>query len=642
MVDGVIEQSGPIAGELAPAEVATVGREGLLGRLQARAVAVPAAVWLAALVLVSAVDLVVFGRRVVGPWILPDELIYSELAKSLAASGALEIRGVPTGPYSVLYSILISPAYALFDEPARAYAAIKVMNAVLMSLAAIPAYFLARRVLSSGWAVAAAGLAVALPSTTYTADVMTENAFYPVFVTFLLALVLMLERPTVGRQALVLALLGVAFLIRTQAVALVPAVVLAVVAMAFIDGRRDATTTRAAIGRYWPTLTALFGGFIGVAMIEAARGRSAVDVLGPYAASVEHYSILETARWTLYHLAELDLYLGVLPVAAAIVLLPTALRRHESSRALGAFVAVTVSVTACMTVIVGATSTVQPGGYPELPPRVHERYLFYVAPLFLILALRWAASGLRRPGKLALGAALVAALLPATVPYGDLVHTASESLAAIPWTGGDMAHAGLWVLLPTALLAMAFLVLPRRWAVAVPLILLVNFYGVRALGEANVQEASRSIVRAGITVDHGWIDSAVGSDAAVAVLWDGRGRAFAGSSDQLGAGHGILWRRNRIIWENEFFNRSVGRVYYLGRPMLYDLAADAVTVDDRGVVRDATGRAARPTHVLAFAGTRVRGQEVARDPRAGIVLYRVRGPLRLAHSTLDVEQDPRR
>ena len=50
-----------------------------------------------------------------------------------------------------------------------------------MSLAAVPAYFLARRVLAAGLSLVAALLAVAVPSMLYTGTMMTENAFYPLF-----------------------------------------------------------------------------------------------------------------------------------------------------------------------------------------------------------------------------------------------------------------------------------------------------------------------------------------------------------------------------------------------------------------------------------------------------------------------------
>ena len=65
-----------------------------------------------------------------------------------------------------------------------------------MSLAAVPAYLIARRVVGKWLALLAALLAVAVPSMVYTATVMTENAYYPVFLLAALALVALLERPS--------------------------------------------------------------------------------------------------------------------------------------------------------------------------------------------------------------------------------------------------------------------------------------------------------------------------------------------------------------------------------------------------------------------------------------------------------------
>src|SRR5215212_8465283 len=100
----------------------------------------PAWTWLTALVVGSAVFRFQLSRNSPGPWIFVDELIYSELAKSLAAGGDLHLRDVPAGGYGVVYPLLISPAWALFDRVPDAYAAAKAINAVLISLAAVPAY----------------------------------------------------------------------------------------------------------------------------------------------------------------------------------------------------------------------------------------------------------------------------------------------------------------------------------------------------------------------------------------------------------------------------------------------------------------------------------------------------------------------
>ena len=156
------------------------------------------------------------------PWIMVDELVYSELAKSVAATGHFLIRDQASGSYGFVYPLVIAPAWRLFGAVPDAYAAAKAINSVAMSLAAVPAYFLARRVLSQWLSLAAALLAVAVPSMVYTGTLMTENAFYPIFLAAALVLVLMLERPTWQRQLLVLGIALVAFATRAQAVALVP------------------------------------------------------------------------------------------------------------------------------------------------------------------------------------------------------------------------------------------------------------------------------------------------------------------------------------------------------------------------------------------------------------------------------------
>src|SRR5207248_10095059 len=101
---------------------------------------------------------------------------------------------------------LIAPAWRLFVSVTDAYAAAKVVGSVAMSLAAVPAYFLALRVLAPLASLVASVLTVAVPSMFYTGTLMTETIFYPVFLCLALTLVLALERPTITRQ---LVLLGV-------------------------------------------------------------------------------------------------------------------------------------------------------------------------------------------------------------------------------------------------------------------------------------------------------------------------------------------------------------------------------------------------------------------------------------------------
>src|SRR4051812_23888642 len=309
-----------------PGLEATPSLEGVRpARLGARIVALPISVSLGGLVAVSAVVHYMLALLVPAPWIFADELRYSELAKSFASTGHFAIRGVPGSGLGPLYPMLISPAWALFTDVPDAYIAVKAINAVAISLAAVPAYLLARRLLPRSWSLVAAGLSVMLPSTVYAGTIMTENLFYPLFVGASLMIVLALERPTAAHQLGALGLIGLAFLTRTQGIALVPAFVTAIGAVCITDALDERSRFRAVrrgLRGFLATWTALATAFVAVLCLEALRGRSVLSDFGDGQGSLQqNYNLGAVAKWFLYHLAELDLYVGVLPFAAFLILI---------------------------------------------------------------------------------------------------------------------------------------------------------------------------------------------------------------------------------------------------------------------------------------------------------------------------------
>src|SRR5437764_13386027 len=88
-------------------------------RLLNLVIAVPTWAWLSLLVAVSVVIRSLLAFRNPAPWIFQDELLYSELAKSFAATGHFAVRESPAptlGGFGVVYPALISPAWALFQK----------------------------------------------------------------------------------------------------------------------------------------------------------------------------------------------------------------------------------------------------------------------------------------------------------------------------------------------------------------------------------------------------------------------------------------------------------------------------------------------------------------------------------------------
>jgi hypothetical protein len=567
-----------------------------LGKYLAR---VPAWAWLAGIVIVSTLVRYVLGRGTVAPWIMIDELIYSELAKSLAESGRFLIRGEATAAYGIVYPALIAPAWALFESVPQAYAAAKAINALVMSLAAIPAYFLARRVLAEPLALLAAALTVAVPSMVYTATLMTENAFYPLFLAAALAMVLWLERPTPLRTAIVLGASLVAYLTRQQALALLPALLTAPLLVA----------GRAAFRRYALVYGLAAAGVAGILVVQVARGRSPLGVFGAYeVAGRADYSATEIAKWFVYHVGELSLALGVIPFAALVLLALMPRQLTESDRV---FVAAALSLSFWLVLEVAVFAS-------EQTFRIEERNMFYVGPLFFIALLVWIERGLPRPQPATAAAALLAAGLTLVVPYDDFIglNAVSDTAALLPlgWLveqGLALSNVWLVVLAGAAVAALAFVFVPRRYALVLPGLVLVYFAVTQHPIVDQHRFRSAQHLFGGIAMEHrDWIDRSVGPDGEVSFLW-------TGTSDKF------------TVWENELFSRKIGPIYTTGPAVPGGLAQTPVSIDrSTGYVRGPDGRRVSVSHVLTDATGELGGTVVGEDGVKRLVLYRVNGPLR--------------
>ena len=567
---------------------------------RSRAVAVPAWVWLTAIVVVSSAVRIALGHRIVTPWIMVDELVYSELAKSFAAHGSFLVRDVPSNGYGFVYPILIAPAFRLYASVPHAYAVAKGINAVVMSLTAVPVYFLARRLLTQSWSLAAATLSVLIPSLLYTGTLMTENVFYPLFVLACLAIMLMLERPTAWRQAGVLAVCALCFATRAQAVALFGAAVIAPVLHSWIE--RD---LRLRLRRY-----AVLYGLVGVGVVLALagtvlRGRSPLSLLGAYRAATDAgYSVGDVLHYVLWHFAELDLFLGIVGFAALLALWFAPRAASPPARA---FAAMSLPVVVLLVVEVAIFASRQSF-------RIEERNDFYVAPLAIIALLT-----LPRSGRSTWIAAAIAGVLPVAIPFARFVNPSvvSDTIGLLPWWWlqdqgihfGPLRFVALGVGIAGALL---FALVPRRYLAVVAALLGVYFVLATVVaenGRHGFRQTSVGSLWAGIRLPHDdWIDRRVGRDANVAFLWH-----YAGET--------------RPLWNNEFFNRSVGDVYTLDGPDPADGGLPEAPVHERGdgVLLDGQGNAPRVGYAVAF--TDIAGQLLQRDAGIGLGLYRVGGPL---------------
>jgi Dolichyl-phosphate-mannose-protein mannosyltransferase len=594
-------------------------RPRLWASARARAEAVPTWALLTALVAVSTFARFLVAIRNPAPWIFNDELNYSDLARSLGRTGHFAIRGTPgLHGFGPVYPALIAPAYAIFDSVPHAYDAVRGINSLLMSLASVPAYFLARRLVGRWWALLAAVLTVAIPSMTYTAAVMTENAFFPLVMASALAMVLALERPTLARQLLLFVPILLAFETRAQAAIFGPALVttlflLALVEMASVPRAQWTATLLASIRRYAVIWCVLIIGTLLAVLYEVARGRPLNSLLGSYGGVTQfRYAVGPIARWFFFHLGELDLSLGVLPFAAFLLLVFMGLRPRELDRELRLFAAVGASLVFWFTFTAAAYAS-NPLGY-----RIEERYLFHIAPLLLIAFAVWLGRGMPRPWPMAAVAAVAAAALPGTVPWPSLLdsNAVNGAFATVPLI--RLTQRGLQVNTIAEVVALGalvgaaiFVLLHRRAAAVAVFVVLAYFVAVDRNVTNATRDASIGSLGSGIRgVHRDWVDRAVGGNSDVAILFY--------AADQV------------PFWQNEFFNAAIDRVYNL-TPGPYDgLPQTLITTQPRtGDVAGPDGKPVRTRYVFTNQAIVPAGQKVASDEQIGTAVYRTTSPLRI-------------
>jgi len=565
----------------------------------------PMWLWVGALYAVAVAVLLTLALRVKSPWIMVDELVYSDTARNVADGAGFTIHGTAAG-YGYVYPALLAIPYALERHVADAYQLARVLNALVMCSVVFPVYLLARRVVRPGAALAAAALAVSVPPMVYVASLMTENVFYPLFMWIAYALVLALERPSARRQVVLLALCLVAFLTRAQAIALVATVLTAPLALAWIERGRPRSL------RAWRPLYGLvvLGGVV-VLIYELARGRSLFDALGGYSATGSaSYRVWPVLKWIVLHLSGLDLALWVIPAAATIVLVASA--RHLD-RPLRVFAAATVSLTVWLVLEVAVFAS-------HFSNRIEERNLFYLAPLLLIGLVAWIERGQPRPARATVAAAVIAVALAGAIPFADLLNENSQSdtpflqpwwYLGASWTG--KATVALAASLTALALAAAFLWLSPRFAGWLPVLVAAGFLATWLPLEAwpnGFPQASVHFYDAAVAAGTSWVDQKVGPDADVAIVWSGGAAIRA--------------------WENEFWNRSIRRVYALEELPGGMNQIPVTTQRGSSLLVGPGGGAVHADYVLTDTRSPVVGSVVASDPAHQLVLIRAAQPVRLA------------
>jgi hypothetical protein len=327
------------------------------------------------------------------PRYLPDEYLYPEIARSLGAGEGVVVLGQPTGFPAILEPILLAPLWASLGS-AQAILATQVLHSLLMALAAVPVFLLARRLqLTDGAALACAAATAVAPGLFFAALLTADALGYLLALTAVAAGVRSLAAPTAGTQAVFLVAAGLSTAARLQYAALPLAYLVAAVLTE--RGLRPTLTRHALVAG-----TLALGG---LAAVLAGSG-----LLGRWASVTDVRPTGETATWTLSGAFIMAAGAATI-VPGAVAWITATVGGRVRERARSGFAALLVALVPVLLVSAAlVTSTTN-------SERFLERYLIVVAPLLVVGFAVWVTE--RCPARwLAAGIAVILVVAAARVP----------------------------------------------------------------------------------------------------------------------------------------------------------------------------------------------------------------------------------
>ena len=350
------------------------------------------------------------GRRLTGLWIMPDEAIYGERALDLWRHGQLAILHGEGAGYGFLYPALAGAPLSV-GRLATGYASLKLLQALAMSLVAVPVFFYGRRFMRPGYALLAAALALASPLTLYSGLIMTEVLIYPIGAFALLAIARAIETAAVRDQAIAFVAIVAALLTRVQSVVLIGIFAAAIVVDWLLA--RDRRRLRA----FWPVWSVLAAGLVVVAATPGLFGAYAGTLRGSY-------PLRSSAKLIAEHFSYLALSTAIAPFVALVLLLVGLTRNRERDPAARSV----VSVATCATILV----VLQVGFFAaRYAPHLLGRDLALLPPLLFTVFALWLDRGAPRPRPAVYFVALLTLALLLLTPWNHLTN-----INALPDTFG--------------------------------------------------------------------------------------------------------------------------------------------------------------------------------------------------------------
>jgi hypothetical protein len=540
------------------------------------------------------------------PWVFTDELEWSQLSRSIAHTGHAARRGDPIY-FKSLYAYLIAPFWWIHST-AAAYSAIKYANAVIMTLAAVPTYLLARMLVSRRGAVVAAVGSVAVPGMAYATSIVTDVLAYPYYA--LCSWLAVRALRSKGRRDVAIAIVVIAgsYFIRQKQSVTVPLAFVLAAAGLWLTGPRSR-----ALRRNWSR-----GDTIGAIVLAIGAfllfNRAFLQHIHEWQYTSQH----DKSRLVDMGLragASFVIGLGSLVVIGGLSSLRLPDRRGEP--VYRAFVAWTSAVIFSLSLYTAVKATWLADTFAT---RWEERDLIYLSPLLILgTVMVFEAKRVDRRMVAAATTFVLVLFLFKAIQFGWPYYDAPGSaLAAVlngyrHWTTGDLRLA-LVASVAVAVLLIAFR--RRRGVAALALVLALAWMLSTEIAATVGIDKLATQFRNNLPQPLDWVDQATGR----------RPTAYLGQAITDPNGENLT----------EFWNRSITRVESLdGSAPGPGPASTANLLRPDGLLSNLDGFG----YVLADSGINLNAPVVMETANGVMTLYRADGPWRLADMVQQVYPD---
>lgn len=552
------------------------------------------------------------------PWLFTDELELSQLSRSIADTGQAARRGQPHF-FETLYAYVTAPAWWI-GSTAQAYDVVRYIGVFTMTAVLFPTYFLARTVVSRPAALFAGAATAAVPALAYSQVIAEEALAYPYTALCFLLIAKAIALRSRGWIAGAVAASLAAPLVRGE-LAVIPVVFCLAGFFYFLTSAAGKRWRSSWTAWDWVGAVVLTTGAI--VFFSAAAGNFSQS----WSIATGHYRgrMIDYGLWAA---GSLTIGLGVLPVVAALAGLVRP-KDEERTPALRAFTALLLAGLTGFGLYTAVKASYVSTVFATL---IVERNLIYVTPLVFVGMALWLERPRLRWVPLAAATGFVAYLLVTTpyalenVPYSDALGLSIAQMSNRNLAFTD--DAVQWALIITLAIAVVLLVVPRligerRRVVGGILVttaaLVLAWTLTGEISAAKYSNDSGKLITRNYPRPLSWLDEISGGEPVL----------YLGQNLDTGADLGI--------WLTEFWNRSLKYVWSIdgtapgpGPVLTPDLVAtDGRLTPDPGV-----------RYAIVERGIDLDGTVVARPPQSGRwVVYRLNGPLRVAHAETGVFTD---